>query len=338
MNIISITTLKVLRKLYSKAFHTTGPQYRLVVDSPYNAQQTSDFIYSMLTSDNPCMIARYGSTELACVRNYLGVTSKEKSWLKYIKGEQQEWWWMQNILNQMQQWSGFFPSNPDTVTRFSKLMIEDSVQTDLLGCWFSGDVEFAKDVADRNNLEYPKFTHLMFLEPFWCDNPWTRALSMKKVVVVHPFKEDIELQYKENRTLLFKNEKVLPLFDLRVVKAVQSLGGDNNGFKDWFEALEWMKEEIFKEDFDICLIGCGAYGFPLAAYCKRMGRKAIHLGGALQLLFGIKGKRWENPLYGVNGWGIPEGSYRKLMNENWVFPGQNCKPRIAEKIENGCYW
>lgn len=49
-----------------------------------------------------------------------------------------------------------------------------------------------------------------------------------------------------------------------------------------------MKDEIDKRDYDIALIGCGAYGFPLAAHIKRSGKKAVHLGGALQLLFGIK--------------------------------------------------
>jgi hypothetical protein len=34
-------------------------------------------------------------------------------------------------------------------------------------------------------------------------------------------------------------------------------------------------------------------GLPLAAAIKAMGRPALHLGGALQLLFGIRGRRWE---------------------------------------------
>ena len=78
-----------------------------------------------------------------------------------------------------------------------------------------------------------------------------------------------------------------------VLKAVQTAGGNQTEFKDWFEALEYMEQEIDKIDYDIVLLGCGAYGFPLAAHCKRMGKQAIHLGGVLQLLFGIKGKRWE---------------------------------------------
>lgn len=45
-----------------------------------------------------------------------------------------------------------------------------------------------------------------------------------------------------------------------------------------------------KINFDTAIIGCGAYGMPLAAQIKNAGRQAIHLGGAVQLLFGIKGE------------------------------------------------
>ena len=54
-----------------------------------------------------------------------------------------------------------------------------------------------------------------------------------------------------------------------------------------------MQKEIDKIDFDIAILGCGAYGYPLASYIKSIGKKAIHIGGATQLIFGIKGKRWE---------------------------------------------
>jgi hypothetical protein len=93
-----------------------------------------------------------------------------------------------------------------------------------------------------------------------------------------------------------------------------------------------MKSEINKQDYDVCLIGCGAYGFPLAAHVKRMGKKAIHMGGSLQLLFGIKGKRWENSNYN------PIYNYSKLMNEHWVYPGEEEKPQNAASVEGGCYW
>ena len=161
---------------------------------------------------------------------------------------------------------------------------------------------------------------------------------MQKVVVVHPFAETIEQQYLK-REFLFNNKEVLPNFkSLNVIKAVQTLGEGDTRFKDWFEALDYMKTEIDKMDYDVCLIGCGAYGFHLAAHVKRSGKKGIHLGGALQLLFGIKGKRWEDPNYGVKEWGIPSGLYSNLMNEYWVRPGENDRPKNAEKVEGACYW
>lgn len=53
----------------------------------------------------------------------------------------------------------------------------------------------------------------------------------------------------------------------------------NGDFASWFEALEWMESEIDKRDYDICIIGCRAYGFNFAAHVKRSGKKAVHLGG-----------------------------------------------------------
>lgn len=86
-------------------------------------------------------------------------------------------------------------------------------------------------------------------------------------------------------------------------------------------------------DYDICLIGCGAYGFHLAAHAKLTGHKAVHLGGSLQLLFGIAGKRWFDPnsniLYPI---------YKNIKNENWTYPDMTEKPSGADKVENGCYW
>ena len=158
----------------------------------------------------------------------------------------------------------------------------------------------------------------------------------KKVLVVHPFSESIECQYKK-REKLFDNPDVLPEFgSLTVIKAVQSMGGECKGFRDWFEALHHMEEKIDKVDYDVVLIGCGAYGLPLAAHCKRQGKKVIHLGGVLQLLFGIRGNRWERDTYG-KGW--PGIDYSKLLsNPYWVRPLEMEVTKNAKKVEEGCYW
>lgn len=122
------------------------------------------------------------------------------------------------------------------------------------------------------------------------DNPWTKALENKRVLVIHPFVDTIRSQY-EKRKLLFSTE-LLPRFkELSFVKAVQSNAGgyEDLEYKSWFEALEYMKSEIDKASFDVALVGAGAYGMPLSAYCKKIGKQAIYMGGGLQILFGIRG-------------------------------------------------
>lgn len=88
-----------------------------------------------------------------------------------------------------------------------------------------------------------------------------------------------------------------------------------------------MEDEAMRMNFDVALVGCGAYGLPLAARLKRQGKKAIHLGGALQILFGIKGGRWDSR---------PE--FKKFYNDAWVRPGEEHRPIAYQLVEDGCYW
>lgn len=84
-----------------------------------------------------------------------------------------------------------------------------------------------------------------------------------------------------------------------------------------------------KIDFDIALLSCSTFGFDLACMFKRAGKQAIQYGGALQVLFGIKGARWDN---------YPP--YSKYYNEYWVRAPKTEAPsrRFANKLDNGCYW
>ena len=77
----------------------------------------------------------------------------------------------------------------------------------------------------------------------------------------------------------------------------------------------------------MAIIGAGAYGLPLAAHVKRLGKKAVHLGGATQILFGIRGKRWDEMPF-----------FQKLYNEHWVRPLPSEVPKDYQRVEGGCYW
>ena len=100
-------------------------------------------------------------------------------------------------------------------------------------------------------------------------------------------------------------------------------------FDTWFDALDYMVKECAKTEFDVAIVGCGAYGYPLAAEIKKMGKTVIHLGGATQLMFGIIGNRWETTHIGIKD---------NIMNDYWVHPDVSERPTDASKVEKGCYW
>ena len=149
------------------------------------------------------------------------------------------------------------------------------------------------------------------------------------MLVIHPFSETIESQYKNNRKRLFRNAKMLPEFELKTLKAIQTVAGTPPppGIETWFDAYHSMAADLERIKFDIAIIGCGAYGLPLAAHVKRLGKKSVHLGGVAQLLFGIRGARWDN--YAVEG---------GLYNEFWVRPSASETPKMFKQVEDGCYW
>ena len=97
---------KVLKKVYSKIFPTKKLD-KLVCEE--NPDKASEIIYDKLVSNEPCMIGRFGSTELNMIINYLGIIDSKNSVWRFLNGESQPWWWEKNRMLQMQNWSGFFP-------------------------------------------------------------------------------------------------------------------------------------------------------------------------------------------------------------------------------------
>ena len=218
---------------------------------------------------------------------------------------------------------GFFPVDDENLLRFANFYSEQIKKTDLIGIW--GFVPGETFLINKYCPKAIKFDPTG-LEPYYFENPWSEVLTGKKVLVIHPFAKSIRQQYLK-RESLFENKRVLPAFELINLQAVQSIGGNETGFKTWFDALAWMQQEIDKLDFDIAIIGAGSYGLPLSAYVKEKGKIAIHIGGATQLLFGVKGKRWEtHPVIS------------KLFNEHWIRPSVEEFVPQATKLEDACYW
>lgn len=328
--------IRILKKSYR--FITRKNFLNPVCD--INRQSANDKIYQLLSNERPCMISRFGTTEMNAINNYLCVKSKKKYLYKiwyYIIDNTHTPWWNKHHFQIMSVYSGIFPPSAKTTERFSERYLQDIPLIDLLGS-FQYHEKFMPLRDDVIKIQ------LETLYPFFVENPWTRILEGKKVLVVHPFDVTIRKQY-EKRKQLFDNPSILPDFELITFQSVQSVGGAKVPFKDWFEALKYMEDKISNIDFDICILGCGAYGMPLAAHVKRMGKKSVHIGGGTQLLFGVKGKRWEEQYKNDfnNQWNYRPNevinlNYSDLFNEFWSYPENNEKPKGAENVEGACYW
>ena len=294
-------------------------------------KDANDYLFNYLceNENNAVMIAKFGSIELDNIVAYRLNDSHltYNSFKDLVIGNVS-----QNYEDNFQYLcsnAGFFPYDSSLAKGYYDRMCKDILQIDIL-CSYQYKERYVKDLMRdckcRVNLDG-------FYSPFlWQRDgckPWTSFLKGKRVLVIHPFVESIRYQYENNRDKLWDNPDVLPEFrELLTFKAVQSIADNKNlPYKDWFEALEYMEGEISKKNFDVALIGCGAYGMCLAAHVKRMGKIAIHLAGWTQFLFGVYGNIWTD-----------QPKYAKFINKYWIRPNETERPAGFEKVEEGCYW
>ncbi|MBQ6786598.1 MAG: hypothetical protein IJO85_02620 [Lachnospiraceae bacterium] len=284
-----------------------------------SSKKTNDYLHDKILSGEPFFACRFGNTELQTMVGEL--KNRIMGYSDANEAHTDRW------FNRLCEGAGFFPNDRQYLAPFTDCMLETCKQMDLLAMWHLNMEDFViEEYANHVDL-----TFLFRLEPWlFGGRPWTAALKGKKVLVIHPFVETIKSQYTNNRERIFPGTDILPEFELKTLKAVQTIAGEKDErFGTWFEALEYMYQEAMKIDFDIAIIGCGAYGMPLGGMLKKAGKQAVHLGGATQLLFGIKGRRWEeNYPSKIATW----------FNGAWVYPSENETPKNAGVVEKGCYW
>jgi len=217
---------------------------------------------------------------------------------------------------------GLYPLNLNTLKSYAQHVKEGIINSNMMIYWESLKEQYISSNLIKKNI----LSSNRAVEPFYFQNPWSQYLEGKKVLVIHPFTDSIEKQYKL-RDKLFQNKKILPLFDLKTYKSIQTSTNITKPHNTWEESLNKMKNDITEIDFDIALIGCGCYDIPLSTHIKKLNKQSIIVGGGLQILFGIKGKRWDEHNY-----------VSKLYNEYWIRPSTDEKPKGFSSVENGCYW
>lgn len=317
---------KLIRKLYRLIYGFDDTKSGLV---EYSQMEGNDFIYKSLcnaeSSNKGLMIAKFGTYELNSLVSYLYNygNSYKLSFCDMLKSTCDSLDFSSNLYH-LSLNAGMFPETKAEGIALCEEYRLALTKIDILSSY------------QLNERLIKKYTQCHFVDldgfyaPFKYPQPWTRWLKDKKVLIVHPFIDSIKSQYENNRENLFSNPLVLPKFKkIEFIKAVQSAAGNKPvEFDTWHEALFSMEKEISQKDFDVALIGCGAYGLPLAAYVKSLGKIGIQLAGWTQMLFGVYGQRWITQ----------QPEYNKYINKYWIRPNQSETPVKSNNIEGGCYW
>ena len=224
--------------------------------------------------------------------------------------------------------SGVLCPNPNSLAEFIKVYIDAALHMDHLIKWFHplSDGKLLDEVC----LQHLGYKNELFdghqeLEPFLKgEEGWHYHLGDTKLLFVSPFPDTVAIQ-KEKYSEIWQGAPRPEVVTVRYPFAECYTGEEPKVV--WQDRLAQMKEEIAKQDFDFATLGCGAMGLPLCKFIQNeLGKGCIYLGGGNQLLFGIKGRRWED-----------NDSFKEMLqNPSWIRPLPNETPK--EQIEGGAYF
>ncbi len=278
------------------------------IDEPIPA---NEMIRTLVSHGTSSAIGKIGANELLAVHEYLALNDGSKTRVK-------PW-----LLEELHVTAGVFPPTQDTLVDFAVYFLDIVGRMDLLVAWSRpGERAVLERYCPNANL-----VSMMGLDPFYVNQPWTAALAEKAVLVASPFVDSIGRQYLRRQLVWPDRPAMLPEFDLQLMRLPFSDGLVKSTFDNWFHALDALVTELHSRTFDVLLVGGGAFSLPLAVAAKKMGRIGIHLGGSTQVLFGVRGARWDNhPLISA------------LYNDHWVRPSLEETPLNHKQVEAGAYW
>jgi len=257
----------------------------------------------------PLGVGKIGGLEAEAAGFFLGARQRGVPYPKLLRA--------QIFLN-----VGIFPDTDEAIDRFCQGLIAAAGRMDVMGAMgYPGEPEVLRHHAPNARL-----ISLHALDPWYFPDPWSRHLAGRRVAVVSPFADTITRQFAR-RAEIWSGTQVLPEFQLRTIRMPLSPGLSPAVELDWQARFERMRDLIEAEPYDVLLVGAGGISLLLAAHAKTTGRIGFHMGGPTQILFGVRGRRWD-----------AEPFFQSRMNDAWVRPAGDEAPPGVLKIEQGCYW
>lgn len=312
--------MSFLNRIHRRVDRSVRPTLRSVGGRRIKAEsQVGLRILEALDNGTPFAVGRFGTTE----GNLIDALCRNR-------GSES----LGQLITAAWRLSGVFPPTLESGWNLYETYMDVMQDFDLLGVRrHSHDTGFRR-VESRLVRDFAPRAALFPIEALSPGNPgteWLWALGERKLLVVMPFAASLQ-RYAESPTSFSLGGRPAPQLNFEFLETVQSLSGTREtvGYESWLDALTDQKRRMDQVDFDIALIAGGAYGAPLAVHAKRTGRVGVHIGGALQLLFGLKGSRWTDP---------SNPDFRSdTLGAGWRFPEAADRVPSADLVENGCYW
>ena len=231
------------------------------------------------------------------------------SWLKYAK--------------QLYLQAGVFPVEKKSFHEFARHYRDQVLpQVDYLYLWQS----WRKETTLAKRYARGSAFSVGFFQDFIAGS-WLESLAGKRVLVVSPFAATIQSQYAKRTEIWRSMPTILPEFELLTLKCPLHAHLVAPEHPSWMATLRHLCSACDALDYDVLIAGAGAWGLPLATHAKSRGKVGVHMGGATQLLFGIKGVRWDD-----------RSDASEIYNEHWTYPSEEETPKGVELIEGACYW
>jgi len=301
------------------------------------------FIYNKikqsLDTNQPIVIGKIGTNELLLIYCYHLISQGR------ISGG-----YPPDVLREIEYGAGLYPIDKSTIEKFISVYLESLRSIDIFASWNDRFIDFehalySSYISKPVGKSLDGIVELTALESFYTSREhwWQTLLAGRRVLVISPFVESIKKQLAPGKrervwrgrwsgfwpediefkfvrfehpwSLLSKEEQMRPAL------------GTAKCFSDKLKRFE--KEIDMAGDFDIALIGAGCYSLPLCAYIKNTKRQiAFHLGGGLQMMFGVYGARWD----------ISSGCFKEYVNDEWIRPSGNEIPGGFKMQEGGAYF
>jgi hypothetical protein len=266
-----------------------------------------------------CIIGRQGTIELQTLLSYVHTGTCKFS-----------------NLHTLEKHAGIYPSSYESVVVWIKEYMDAVKSSNGLAVgWYAPLAKGELQMLESWNFA-GKRVPLRALEPYYVEpnRSWLRGLDSQYVAVVSSFAASIKQQLPHLQQIWKGREEMLPKdVQWSCVQSYYSpvLAQGRCEWPDrigsWSDAVTLLETQVVESGAKVALLGCGGLAMPLALRLKKRGIAAIVLGGAIQLLFGIKGRRWsDHPV--ISG----------FFNDWWISPSAEEIPGAAADIEGGCYW